>query len=344
MSCSMGEMILLIGAGIHPAPKFDFIQPSFPLYSHMNKFEITVIGTINKDSIVFPDGKRTESFGGIFYNLSALSGLGGKRLEIYPVCNLGYDVYNVVTSTLKRYGNVNLKGIYKVRRKNNHALLLIDKNNQREEILKNRVPVLSFEQVKPFLDGDVILVNFISGFDIRLMDLKKIRKRTKALIYLDIHSLTLGMDRTGRRYLRIPRNWREYIKSADFVQTNLPELNVLSGGKVKSLKDIRNFGIRILNLGPQILLVTLGEKGEVMIYKKGERIKYERCRGIKVHAFKDATGCGDVFSAGFLANYLKTENLIRSLDFANRMAAENCKISGAEQVFGLMKKYRLESS
>ncbi|MFH1336109.1 MAG: hypothetical protein ABII96_06295, partial [Candidatus Zixiibacteriota bacterium] len=50
----------------------------------------------------------------------------------------------------------------------------------------------------------------------------------KALIYLDIHSLTLGRDKTGRRYLRMPRNWREYLKMADFIQTNLPELNVLS--------------------------------------------------------------------------------------------------------------------
>lgn len=307
----------------------------------MHKFKITVIGTINKDSIIFSNGKRTESFGGIFYNLSALSGLGGERLEIYPVCNLGYDVYDEVISALKRFGNVNLNGISKVKRKNNHALLLIDENNQREEILKNRVPVLRFKQIKPFLDSQMILVNFISGFDIGLTDLKRIRKNTISLIYLDIHSLTLGIDETGRRYLRMPRNWREYIKTADFVQTNLPELNVLSGGKVKSLTDIRSFGIYILNLGPQVLLVTLGEKGAVMIYREGERVKFERCQGAKVQGFKDATGCGDVFSAGFLTHYLGTKDLIQTLDFANRMAAENCKISGTENVLNLMKKYGL---
>ncbi|MFH1336472.1 MAG: carbohydrate kinase family protein [Candidatus Zixiibacteriota bacterium] len=305
----------------------------------MYRFKITVIGTINKDSIIFPNGKRTESFGGIFYNLSALSGLGGKRLEIYPVCNLGCDVYDEVTSTLERFGNVNLRGISKVKRKNNHALLLIDGNNQREEILKNRVPVLRFEQVKPFLDSQVILVNFISGFDIGLTDLKRIRKSTKALIYLDIHSLTLGRDKTGRRYLRMPRNWREYLKAADFVQTNLPELNVLSGGKVKSLKDIRDFGIYVLGLGLRVLLVTIGEKGTVMIYREGEKVKFKRCQGIKFHGFKDATGCGDVFSAGFLTCYFITRNLIQALNFANKMATENCKISGTENVLNLMKKY-----
>jgi sugar/nucleoside kinase (ribokinase family) len=307
----------------------------------MSKFKITVIGTINKDSIVFPDGKRTESFGGIFYNLTALSGLGGKRLEIYPVCNLGYDVYDEVTSTLKRFGNVNSSGLSKVRRKNNHALLSIDKNNQREEILKNRVPVLRFEQVKPFLDSQVILVNFISGFDIELEDLKEIRKSTKALVYMDIHSLTLGVDKTGRRYLRKPKKWRDYIKTADFVQTNLPELNVLSGGEIKSFRDIRSFAVHILNLGPRLLLVTLGGKGAFMIYRIGEKVKFERHQGIKAQRFKDATGCGDVFSAGFLTSYLNTKDLIKSFDFANRMAVENCRISGTDKVFDLMKKYRL---
>jgi sugar/nucleoside kinase (ribokinase family) len=306
----------------------------------MHKFKITVIGTINKDSIIFPDGKRTESYGGIFYNLSALSGLGGKQLEIYPVCNLGYDVYDEVTSTLKEFGNVNSSGIYRVQRKNNHALLMIDKNSQREETLKYRVPVLRFEQVEPFLDSQVILVNFISGFDMELADLQKTKKSTKALIYMDIHSLTLGVDKTGKRYLRKPKRWEEYIKTVDFVQTNLPELNVLSGGKIKSRKSIRSFGIRILSLGPQALLVTLGEKGALMIYKEGGKIKFKRCKGVKVHGFKDATGCGDVFSAGFLASYLNTKDLIKSLDFANQMAAENCKISGTEKVFHLMKKYR----
>jgi ribokinase len=153
----------------------------------------------------------------------------------------------------------------------------------------------------------------------------------------------LGMDKTGKRYLRMPRNWREYIKAADFVQTNLPELNVLSGGKVKSLKDIRSFGIYILSLGPQVILITLGEKGAVMIYKEREKVKFERCRGIKVQGFKDATGCGDVFSAGFLTHYLDTMDLIQSLDFANRMAAENCKISGTENVFKLMRKNELRT-
>ncbi len=305
----------------------------------MPKFKVAVIGTINKDTIIFPSGKRTESFGGILYNLSALSRLGGRGVEIYPVCNLGYDVYNQVKEIIEKYDNVKLDGINKVRRKNNHAYLLINKENQREEILRNRVPTLNLTQIRPFLDSDVILVNFISGFDISLNSLRRIRGHTDTLIFMDIHSLTLGIHKDGKRFLIAPKSWREYIKQANFVQTNLPELFVLSGKRLKSSKEIRDFGNYVLSLGPKVLLVTMGEEGALMIYKEGKTGKLKKCRGIKVRGFKDATGCGDVFSAGFLVNYLHTRNLHQALDFANRVAAEKYKISGVESVAKLLKKF-----
>jgi sugar/nucleoside kinase (ribokinase family) len=304
----------------------------------MSKFKITVIGTINRDTIIFPDGRRTESFGGILYNLSALSGLGGRSVEIYPVCNLGYDVYDKVKGILKKFDNVKLEGIEKAGRKNNHAFLLIDQENQRTEILRYRVPVLSFSQIKPFLDSDVILVNFISGFDVTLNTLKIMRKNTHSEVFLDIHSFTLGIRKDGRRFLRAPKNWREYIRQADLVQANLPELNVLSYKRLGSLKEIRDFGKYILSLGPNLLLVTLGESGALMLHRKGKAIKLNRCEGIKVSDFKDATGCGDVFSAGFLMSYLETRDLNKSLNFANQVAVEKCKISGIKGVSELLKR------
>ncbi len=307
----------------------------------MPKFKVTVIGTINKDTIIFPNGKRTESFGGIMYNLSTLSSLGGKWMEIYPVCNLGYDVYNQVKKILKNFDNVKLDGINKVGRKNNHAYLVIDKENQREEFLKNRVPALSFTQLKSFLDSDAILVNFISGFDISLNTLKRVRRNTDALIFMDIHSLTLGIHKDGKRFLIAPKSWREYLKQADFVQANLPELFVLSGESLKSSKDIRDFANYVLSLRPKVLLITMGKEGALMIYKDGKTCKLKKCAGIKIRGFKDATGCGDVFSAGFLVNYLHAGKLNQSLDFANLVAAEKCKTSGVEGVSKLLKKWSL---
>ena len=303
----------------------------------MHKFKITVIGTITKDTIIFPNGKTTESFGGILYNVSALSGLGGNRFEIYPVCNLGYDIYDEVMKILGKYQNVKLGGINMTKRKNNNVFLSIDKRHHKKEVLRNRVPALNFGQVKPFIDSQVLLVNFISGFDIGLEDLKRIRNNTNGRIFLDIHSLTLGRDRSGKRYLRTPKNWREYIQPVDIIQTNLIELNVLYGGKLRDIKEICEFGNYLLNLGPGVLLVTMGEKGSMMIFREKDKLKIEKCAGISVQGVTDTTGCGDVFSAGFLTCYLKTNDLVQSLDFANWMAAEKCKISGVEGVANLLR-------
>jgi sugar/nucleoside kinase (ribokinase family) len=304
----------------------------------MRRFKITVIGTINKDTIIFPSGKKTESFGGILYNLSALSGLAGQNAEIYPVCNLGYDVYDQAKRILKDYDNVGLDGIAKVSVKNNHACLTVDRENQREETLRNRVPRLSFSQVKPFLDSDIILVNFISGFDVSLSALKKIRETTDASIFVDVHSLTLGVHKNGKRFYRNPRSWREYLKQADLVQANLAELTVLSGKRFRSQKEIQEFGSCILSLGPRALLITMGGDGALMMYKTKRACSIRKVTGARVRGFKDATGCGDVFSAGFIVCYLQTGSLDRSLHFANQVAAEKCRISGVEGLDRLLRK------
>ncbi len=300
----------------------------------MAQFDIVVIGTINKDTIIFPNGKKTESFGGILYNILSLSYLGREDVRIHPVCNLGYDVYGHVISQLRNVHNVELGGISKVGSKNNHAHLFISRESVREETLKNRVPALIYAQIKPFLKADVILVNFISGSDLSLKTLKKTRRETDALVFMDVHSLTLGVDQSGKRFFDAPKNWREWIRQADIVQMNLPEMKVLAKKNLKSDQEVREFGKHILSLGPQAVLVTLGKDGALMIFDN----KVRRFKGRKVRRFEDATGCGDVFSAGFLVCYMKTKDLVESVSFANRVAAEKCKVSGTEGIKRLFQK------
>lgn len=76
-----------------------------------------------------------------------------------------------------------------------------------------------------------------------------------------------------------------------------------------------------------------------MLYKERKAYKLIKCDGIRINRFKDATGCGDVFSAGFLVSYLRKRNLERNLDLANRVAAEKCKVSGVEGLAKLLKRH-----
>ncbi|MCK4428172.1 MAG: carbohydrate kinase family protein, partial [candidate division Zixibacteria bacterium] len=147
------------------------------------------------------------------------------------------------------------------------------------------------------------------------------------------HSLTLGVDPAkdgGKRFFDAPENWREWIRQADMVQVNLPELKELAKRNLKSQQEIKEFGKYILNLGPKAVLVTLGEEGALMISDDKKEGKVRKFKGSRVQGFKDATGCGDVFSAGFLICYMHTKNLIKCVNFANYVAAEKCKLSGVE--------------
>jgi len=299
--------------------------------------KIAVLGTITKDTIFYPDKKRVESLGGILYNVLALSVMGENSTKIYPVCNVGYDIHNEVLRLLKEHENIDLAAVKKVKKKNQRNSLYYQKDNNREEISKNFLPRLTYSQIKQVIDSDVILVNFISGSDIDLKSLMKLRKRSRALIFMDIHSLILGRARNGKRFVKVPKNWRDWIGCADIVQCNFAEFCQLSRRKLVKFAEIKSFARSIILSGPEILLVTAGrEKG--YIFQTGKRgIRFNRSQVPPLKKIRDLTGCGDVFSAAFLISYLRSQDPVLSASFANKVATYKCTFLGTENLSMLSK-------
>jgi adenosine kinase len=297
----------------------------------MSRSRLTVIGTITKDTITFSDGKVKKSFGGILYNILPLASLAPQNMVISPVCNLGSGIYKKVFSYLKRFGNIDLSGISMVKEKNNHVHLFYDRKWNKKEILRNLVPRIEFSQIEPHLNSDYLLINFISGFDIDLYTLRKIKAKTHSPIFMDVHSLILGITKNGKRFFKAPALWREYLKIADIVQMNFKEMQIISGSYLKSENDLKRFARNILNLGPRILLVTCGRKGALLYYKKSKKIIRYQTSALKVRDFVDPTGCGDVFSSGFLLAHLKTNDPELSCEYANFLAGMKSRFSGIEE-------------
>jgi hypothetical protein len=296
----------------------------------MQQIRLTVIGTITRDTITFPDGRTRRSYGGILYNILPMALLAPPSLVISPVCNLGSDIYEKVIFYLKHFKNIELSGISRAKEKNNHVHLFYNGKWDKREILKYSVPPLEFRQVEPHLNHDCILINFISGFDIDLESLKKIRKKSEALIFIDLHSLILGIRKNGERFFKVPVLWEEYLKIADIVQMNIKEMQVLSKRKLQSEEELKNFAERILDLGPEILLVTRGREGALIYYKEKRKTIFYHTASLKLTNTGDSTGCGDVFSAGFLLAYLKTSKAELSSEFANFLAGMKSRYSGIE--------------
>jgi hypothetical protein len=296
----------------------------------MSCSSLTIIGTITKDTITFPDGRVKKSFGGVLYNILPLALLASQNIVISPVCNLGSDIYKKVISILKRFSNLDLDGISMAKEKNNHVRLFYDRRWHKKEILSNLVPQIEFSQVESYMNSDCFLINFISGFDIKLETLQKIRRKTDSRIFMDLHSLILGIQKNGQRFFKVPVLWKEYLKIADMVQMNFKELQIIAGSNLSSENQLKEFSRTILNLGPNILLVTCGRKGALLYYKKRKKIISYHPSALKIKDLIDPTGCGDVFSSGFLLAYLRTSNPELSCEYANFLAGMKSRFSGIE--------------
>lgn len=73
---------------------------------------------------------------------------------------------------------------------------------------------------------------------------------------------------------------------------------------------------KLLDLGPETILFTLGAKGAIGADSNGSTA----CNGISVQVV-DSTGAGDTFHGAFLASRLQGQNLESALPFANAAGA-----------------------
>jgi sugar/nucleoside kinase (ribokinase family) len=251
---------------------------------------------------------------------------------ILPVVNLGRDVEKPVRAILSRYEQVTVEGVRVVPERNNRVVLRYTTGSEREEIQQGGLPPLTFKQIEPFLDADVLLVNFISGSDLSLETFRKIRADTSATVYTDIHSLSLGIDPQGRRFQRPLPRWENWTAQTDVVQVNLGEARLLAGNSLESDSQLLSFGRRLLETGPSILLITLGREGSLMITTSGGDAQVDHFPAHPPSRMQDTTGCGDVFLAAFVAEHARSGDSNKACRFANLVAGTKCGSCGIERL------------
>lgn len=288
------------------------------------KHKIGVIGTINRDRITHPDSTVVNSWGGILYNLKFLNAF--PELTIYPAVNIGDDCRHSILNILKNFENVDSCFVRIVKEDNNYCLLTYKDQSAKSEILKGGVPPLVFRDISGLVGCELVLLNFISGKDVSLKTLEKFRREYSGTIYIDLHSLTLGRRKGSQgaeRYLRLPRLWRRYVACADILQINRVEFELLSRQSFSPQNGRRFFQC----LGPNIkcMIVTLGDNGCMLFISNGEP-KAVPLPADPVTKIYDTTGCGDVFSAGFIGRYLESGNFIASAKSGNKRAANRCRV------------------
>ncbi len=117
----------------------------------------------------------------------------------------------------------------------------------------------------------------------------------------------------------------EYV----IVSANALEAQVLTGASVRSIDDAKRAAQKLVSLGVQRALVTLGAEG--IVYADAQVTRYAPALPTRV---VDTTGAGDALAAAFLICHLHIRSLDETLARALRAAALTvaCDESASEEI------------
>jgi ribokinase len=134
----------------------------------------------------------------------------------------------------------------------------------------------------------------------------------------------------GNCQLSLPKRvLKRIFKKVDVLILNQEEASLLSG--ISYQKEIDIFR-KINQLVEGIVIMTKGPKGAVV--SDGKYIY--RAPTILSSRVVDRTGAGDAFGSGFVAKFIKTNNIEESIQFATANSTACLKIWGAKE--GLLKR------
>ena len=302
---------------------------------------ITAIGHLCKDVIHYPNEKETpqEFFGGIMYTLLTLANIMSDRDRIQPVFGVGQADYEQLMERIAQYKNIDPSGIFKIKGPTNQIHLFFNKGaNATIECSKHISPPIPFSRIKSYLDGDAVLINMISGSDITLETLDFIRMEIREHgipVHFDFHSLTLGIDQEFKRFRRPLTDWRRWCFMLNSIQMNEEEALGLSSERYDEQALIN----QLMTLMVETLIITRGDKGATVITQDiHKKLTRKDIKGTAFGKTADATGCGDMFGAAFLYQYLKCKDRFIAAEYANKIGAVGATIKNPGELDELKNK------
>ncbi len=298
---------------------------------------IAVVGTVVADTIEQPDGTLATSLGGIAHTLNALACLAPDQHAIEPFCRVGEDLWPRLERFALALPGVTLARMLRDPAPNPTVELSYPDGGapgERTERLMNPLPPLIAEEVAGVEGADLTLVNFISGDDLDLAAMRRIR-RGCSRVYLDVHSMALGQADDGRRSYRPRSDWQHWFDCADVVQCNLVEGATILGRDPSTAEpDATAAGLSEIvgevgsaDSGPQLIALTMGDKGAQALYRSDGQKCRDHIPAPDV-AGVDPTGCGDAFGAACALAYLAGSRPAEAVLAGVRAGSAVCCYSG----------------
>ena len=262
----------------------------------MKRF-VAVIGTVNHDVIVHADGQRTESLGGILYNVLTLAPLlEGTGIGVRAFGRVGEEHLADVRRLVRPYAHVDASGLIADPAGTNRSILDYSAPGDRLERVEMRVAPLELREIAAAADAEVVLLNMISGRDVTAETMATLRDRSRGRFLLDVQALARTTDSPRRS--RIVPDRDAWCATFDLVRGNAEEIACFGGGD--GLEDSMR---RVLQGGPAEVIATLGDEGSLRAVRGegADEIALGRVPAFPAPGANDPTGCGDSYLSGLCA-------------------------------------------
>ncbi len=228
--------------------------------------KVGILGSLVWDQIHGRDplAAPVEEWGGVAYALAALDASVAPGWEIVPLIKVGQDLASKAREFLGGLQRLTPGGrCVEVPAPNNRVVLHYYSTERRTERMSGGVPGWTWGELGPMVrDLDAIYLNFISGFELTLGTAQALRQGFGGPIYVDLHSLLLGMQHDGVRVPRTLQDAADWLGCFDVVQLNEDEMRQLS-------PDPLSLAAEAIGAGTSLLIVTLAAKGAAYVAAPG---------------------------------------------------------------------------
>lgn len=222
-----------------------------------------------------------------------------KNLDLYLMGLIGRDEYaDIILDRVKRY-KINIDGLYQIDGDSAHHVIHIDKDGDRYFEHGSWYGGVSTDF--SFNDNDYKILREVNAvittlWEPNLDELVKIKNN---------HNYILAVDFNDQRDFT---QWEDKIE----------EIDIFFSSAHKSMKETF---LQRSKVCKTIFVLTFGNEGSTA-YHDG---KVYECPAIKVDNVIDTTGCGDCYQGHFLAEYLETGDIKKSME---RATLEATKVTG----------------
>ncbi len=186
--------------------------------------------------------------------------------------------------------------------------LYLKENDERDEIYEYIPEKLKVEGIENLDSFDGIYINMVSGFELGINELYQLRQSFAGEIYIDIHTLSRGVDENRKRYFRAIPHPEVWYGNVNFLQAN--EREILTLGAEHEGKDeiVEN----MLGIGVNGVIVTNEKKGAQVFYYQNEKKEFSFLNDSMISEMP-CVGCGDFFGPVFFASWLNNRNYEKAL-------------------------------